>query len=109
MRHRNQTDAESVLWQRSRNRHLRGVKFRRQMPIGDYVADSASVEIELSIEVDGSQHLDNQTADEFRTGFLQREGYKVVRFWNNGVLSRTDAALEAIIQAMSCGHSNTER
>ena len=106
---KNQTDAERVLWQRLRNRQLLGVKFRRQMPIGDYVADFASVEIKLIIEVDGSQHFDNQTADACRTGFLQREGYKVVRFWNNDVLSRTDAVLEAIIEAMSCGHFDTER
>ena len=101
MLRRNQTDAERVLWQRLRNRQLLGVKFRRQMPIGGYVADFASVEIKLIIEPDGSQHIDNQTADEFRTGFLQREGYKVVRFWNNDVLKRTDTVLEYIVQVVS--------
>jgi very-short-patch-repair endonuclease len=101
MLRRNQTDAERLLWQRLRNRQLLGVKFRRQMPIGGYVADFASVEIKLIIDLDGSQHIDNQNADEFRTGFLQREGYKVVRFWNNDVLSRTDAVLETIVQTVS--------
>jgi very-short-patch-repair endonuclease len=96
-----QTDAERLLWQRLRNRQLLGVKFRRQMPIGRYVVDFASVEIKLVIELDGSQHIDCQKADEYRTGFLQREGYKVVRFWNNDVLMKTDTVLEAITQAVS--------
>jgi len=97
---KNQTDAERVLWQKLRNRQILGVKFRRQMPIGRYVVDFASIEIRLIIELDGSQHIDSQKADDFRTGFLQREGYKVVRFWNNDVLMGTNTVLEAIAQAV---------
>ena len=88
MLRKNQTDAERALWQRLRNRQLLGVKFRRQVPIKGYIADFAALEIKLIIELDGSQHIDNKAADEFRTGFLQREGYKVIRLWNNDVLLR---------------------
>ena len=108
MLRKNQTDAERLLWQRLRNRQLLGVKFRRQMPIQGYIADFAAVEIRLIIELDGSQHIDNEAADEFRTGFLQREGYKVIRFWNDDVLSRIDDVLEFIFQAVYCRQSDNE-
>ena len=78
------------------------------MPIKGYVADFASVEIKLIIELDGSQHLDSKDVDEFRTGFLQREGYKVIRFWNDDVLLRIDGVLEAIFQAISRRQSDLE-
>ncbi len=104
-----QTDAERILWQRLRNRQILGVEFRRQMPVKGYIADFAAVEIKLIIEVDGSQHIDNKAADEFRTGFLQREGYKVIRFWNDDVLLRIDYVLEAIFQAVCCRQSDTEK
>ena len=108
MLRKNQTDAERALWQRLRNRRLLGVKFRRQVPIKGYVADFAALEIKLIIELDGSQHIDNKEADEIRTGFLQREGYKVIRFWNNDVLLRIDDVLEFILQAVSCRQSDVE-
>jgi len=85
------------------------VKFRRQVPIKGYVADFAALEIKLIIELDGSQHIDNKAADEFRTGFLQREGYKVIRLWNNDVLLRIDYVLEFIFQAVCCRQSDIEK
>ena len=109
MLRKNQTDAERALWQRLRNRQLLGVKFRRQVPIKGYVADFAALEIKLIIELDGSQHIENKEADEIRTGFLQREGYKVIRFWNNDVLLRIDYVLEFIFQAVSCRQSDVEK
>ena len=109
MLRKNQTDAERLLWQRLRNRQLLGVKFRRQVPIKGYVADFAALEIKLIIELDGSQHIENKEADEIRTGFLQREGYKVIRFWNNDVLLRIDYVLEFIFQAVSCRQSDIEK
>ena len=108
MLRKNQTDAERALWHRLRNSRLLGVKFRRQVPIKGYVADFAALEIKLIIELDGSQHIDNKEADEIRTGFLQREGYKVIRFWNNDVLLRLDDVLEFILQAVSCRQSDVE-
>lgn len=107
MLRKNQTDAERLLWHRLRNRQLLGVKFRRQVPIGQYIADFASLEIKLIIELDGSQHFETQQADEFRTGFLQREGYKVIRVWNNDVLLRTETVLEAITRTVTCRQSDT--
>ena len=109
MLRKNQTDAERLLWQRLRNRQILGVKFRRQMPIKGYVADFAAVEIRLIIELDGSKHIDNQAADAFRTGFLQREGYKVIRFWNDDVLLKTDDVLESVFQAVSCRQSDIDK
>ena len=109
MLRKNQTDAERALWQRPRNRQLLGVKFCRQVPIKGYVADFAALEIKLIIELDGSQHIENKEADEIRTGFLQREGYKVIRFWNNDVLLRIDYVLEFIFQAVSCRQSDIEK
>lgn len=108
MLRKNQTDAERALWQKLRNRQLLGVKFRRQVPIKGYIADFAALEIKLIIELDGSQHIDNKEADEFRTGFLQREGYKVIRLWNNDVLLRIDYVLEFIFQAVFCRQSDVE-
>ena len=109
MLRKNQTDAERALWQRLRNRQLLGVKFRRQVPIKGYVADFAALEIKLIIELDGSQHIENKEADEIRTGFLQREGYKVIRLWNNDVLLRIDDVLEFIFQTVCCRQSDIEK
>ena len=109
MLRKNQTDAERALWQRLRNRQLLGVKFRRQVPIKGYIADFAALEIKLIIELDGSQHIENKEADEIRTGFLQREGYKVIRLWNNDVLLRIDYVLEFIFQAVCCRQSDIEK
>ena len=109
MLRKNQTDAERALWQRLRNRQLLGVKFRRQVPIKGYIADFAALEIKLIIELDGSQHIENKEADEIRTGFLQREGYKVIRLWKNDVLLRIDDVLEFIFQAVCCRQSDIEK
>jgi very-short-patch-repair endonuclease len=71
--------------------------------IGPYVADFACMAMRLVIEVDGSQHGDetNRHRDEIRTRWLESEGYRVMRFWNNEVMSRTKAVLEAVHDAMS--------
>ena len=79
------------------------------MPIKGYVADFAAVEIKLIIELDGSRHIDNKAADEYRTGFLQREGYKVIRLWNDDVFLRIDYVLEFNFQALSCRQSDIEK
>ena len=98
---RQQTDAERVLWARLRSRQLGGVKFRRQQPLGPYVVDFASLEKRIVVEVDGSQHGDEEGGrrDEKRTAWLQDRGYQVLRFWNNDVLLNTDAVLECIMEA----------
>src|SRR3954463_835770 len=80
-----QTDAESVLWNRIRNRKIDGHKFVRQEPIAGYVCDFVCREQRLVIEVDGGQHSES-AADVARDRRLVEEGYRVLRFWNNDVL-----------------------
>jgi len=99
---RTMTDAERRLWSHLRNRTLLGYKFRRQAPVGHYVADFACMQCRLIVEVDGGQH-GACVADAVRTQALQAEGYRVLRFWNNDVLLRTQAVLEQILAALD-GH-----
>jgi very-short-patch-repair endonuclease len=94
----NTTTAEDVLWRHLRRVEINGSHFRRQVPIGPYIADFACLKKRLVIEVDGSQHgndIDSRR-DEVRTRWLNSEGYRVARFWNNDVMSKTDSVLEAI-------------
>ena len=77
---KNATDAEQKLWRHLRNRQLAGVKFRTQYPIAGHVADFASPEQRLVIELDGGQHADRQDQDEERTRKLNCNGYRVLRF-----------------------------
>ena len=95
---RDATQAEQKMWQQLRNRRLAGLKFRRQMPIGPYVVDFICLEQGLVIEVDGSQHgtQTNQMHDEARTGYLNQQGFRVIRVWNNDVLSRMEVVLAHI-------------
>jgi very-short-patch-repair endonuclease len=97
----NATDREVRLWRHLRRSPLLGSHFRRQVPIGPYVADFVCMAARLIIEVDGSQHGDAafKARDDVRTRWLEREGYRVLRFWNdlseniNGVLEAIHAAL----------------
>ncbi len=96
---REMTAAEHLLWYRLRDRRLLGCKFRRQYPVGPYVADFACLERALIVELDGSQHLD-ASSDAAREAFLHRKGFQLLRFWNNEVLVRTDAVCDAIAQRL---------
>lgn len=96
---RNATDAENRLWYVLRNRSLGGWKFVRQFPVGPYIADFACREAALIVEIDGSQHADNEK-DLSRTTFLNSEGYGVLRFWNNEVMDNRDGVLEAILRTI---------
>ena len=93
----NQTDAERRLWQFLRNRQLRGFKFRRQYPMPPFIGDFVCVEAGLVIEIDGGQHLLDQSRDAVRARFLESIGYRTVRYWDNDVLLRTGEVLEAIL------------
>jgi len=92
---RESTDAERRLWSYLRNRQLGGFKFRQQVTIGRYIADFACVECRILIEADGGQHGDE--ADNERTAFLERLGWRVIRFWNNDVLENTEGVLQVIL------------
>src|SRR5712691_8105823 len=97
---RDSTDAERRLWVVLRDRRLAGYRFRRQHPIGDFIVDFACTKHSLIIEADGGQHADNE-ADQRRTAFLQGDGWRVIRFWNNDVLANTEGVVETILRALS--------
>jgi very-short-patch-repair endonuclease len=103
------TAAEDLLWRRLRRFPVSGTHFRRHMPIGPYVADFACMAARLIIEVDGSQHGhdDILKRDEARTRWLEAEGYRVMRFWNNDLTANMDGVLEAIYAAIY-GSSSAE-
>ena len=87
---RNQpTLAEQHLWQYLRGKQMHGIKFRRQQTIGGYIVDFISMEKKLIIELDGGQHAEQADYDAARTAYLESEGYRVLRFWNNQVLQQT--------------------
>ena len=89
LRH-NPTDAEKRLWHHLRNRQLDGHRFRRQVPLSRYVVDFACLEARVVIEVDGGQHGWRAEADAARTAWLEANGFRVLRFWNNEVLGNLD-------------------
>src|SRR6185503_2282669 len=93
------TPAERKLWSRIRNDQL-GVTFRRQHAVGNYIADFCSPKAKLIIELDGSQHLEQEEYDEERTKYLEMLGYKVIRFWNNDVTNNIEGVILVIIHAM---------
>lgn len=88
----NATDAERALWQAISARKISGIRFNRQMPIGPFICDFVARSIRLVIEVDGGQH--DETVDAARTTYLESQGYRVIRFWNNDVLGNLDDAAE---------------
>jgi very-short-patch-repair endonuclease len=94
-----QTDAERKLWFAVRDRRLSGFKFVRQEAIGPFIVDFVCREKRLVVEVDGGQHSEN-AKDIERDAFLAGEGYRVMRFWNNDVLSNRDGVLTLILQAL---------
>ena len=95
------TDAESRLWYVLRRKHTLGFKFRRQHPVGRYVADFACPEAKLIIEVDGGQHAEQVKEDAARTRELEAHGYAVLRFWNHEVLENFDGVQEVIRAALA--------
>lgn len=97
---RNATDAERAMWRLLRDRRLDHVKFRRQVPIGPFVADFASIEHQLIVELDGGQHAES-ASDIRRDSFLAAGGWRVVRFWNNDVMKNRQGVLESIQQALT--------
>jgi very-short-patch-repair endonuclease len=93
------TPAEHQLWSRIRNKQL-GVSFRRQHAVGNYITDFYSPGAKLIIELDGSQHFEQEGYDQERTKYLEAQGYKVIRFWNNDVMKDIESVIRAVILAM---------
>ena len=96
-----QTDAEKLLWHHLRNRQIQGLKFRRQLPIGNYIVDFVCLSLKLIIEVDGSQHMSNIDYDNTRIQYLENHGFQVVRFWNNDVLEQHCVVLDSLTLTLS--------
>src|SRR3990167_23737 len=92
---RNMTDAEQALWRRLRGCQVKGCKFRRQHPFGDYILDFVCLEAKFVIEVDGGQHNESDR-DSARDQALMNAGFRVMRFWNNQVLDELESVVEAI-------------
>jgi very-short-patch-repair endonuclease len=90
------TDAEKRLWRLLRSRQLDTFKFRRQVPIGNYIADFVCHDKRLIVEVDGGQHAEN-ARDTERDRWFSGAGYRVLRYWNNDVLKNPNGALESIL------------
>ena len=97
----NRTDAEGLLWQYLRNKQLGGYKFRRQQPMGPYIADFACLPEKLLVELDGGQHAARQAHDGRRDAFLREKGYRILRFWNNEVFDNCFGVLERVYAALT--------
>jgi very-short-patch-repair endonuclease len=93
--------AEAKLWTHLRAHRMGDVHFRNQHAIGNYIVDFCAPRRKLVIELDGSQHLEQQEYDEERTKYLEARGYRVLRFWNNEVLNNTEAVLKTIWSALN--------
>jgi very-short-patch-repair endonuclease len=101
------TDAERRLWSALRARPLKGYKFRRQHPLGPFIVDIACLEHRLVVEADGGQHADSDD-DRRRTAWLERRGWRVVRFWNNDILANPAGAEEVVLRELE-GHARGAR
>jgi len=94
------TDAERKLWLLLRDRRLAGFKFRRQVPIGPYIADFASFPARLVVEVDGGQHAD-LAGDAERDRWFIGEKFQIARYWNNDVLQNPEGVLTDLLSRLN--------
>jgi len=97
------TASEQKLWAHLRARQLEGFKFRRQHPIGRFIADFCCLASHLIVEVDGDSHVERPEYDAARTAWLEGQGFRVIRFTNADVQQRLEAVLEAILAACEEG------
>lgn len=93
---KNQTEAESILWQKIRGRKLNNLKFHRQYSAGPYILDFFCPEIRLAIELDGDQHKDAVEYDKERESFLRDKNIRTIRFWNREVIKNLENVLRII-------------
>jgi very-short-patch-repair endonuclease len=93
------TDAERRLWSALRGRRLHGYKFRRQHPLGPFIVDFVAIAHRLVIEADGGQHVESE-CDRRRTLWLERHGWRVLRFWNNDILANPEGVQLTVLQAL---------
>ena len=100
---KNATPQEIKLWTLLRNRNFQGLKFTRQYPIGNYIADFACRSKKLIIELDGGQHNEDENIeyDKERTQYLENNGYKVVRFWNNEIDQNLEGVYDKLLKVIA--------
>jgi len=98
---REMTPAEIKLYGHLRAHRMGGVHFRPQHAIGNYIVDFCAPRKKLIVELDGSQHLEQEEYDEERTAFLKSKGYRILRFWNNDVINNIDSVLSMIYEALN--------
>lgn len=98
MLRKNSTMQEKRLWNLLKNRQFHNLRFKRQDPIGNYIVDFVCPEIKLIIEIDGGQHNEpeNIEYDHQRTEFLESNGYRIIRFWNNDIYKNINGVIEEI-------------
>lgn len=97
----NMTPEERKLWACLRARQVAGVRFNTQFPIGPFVCDFVSRSAKLVIEVDGGQHAASERADAARTRYIERQGYRVIRFWNNEVNDQLEGVIAEIERVLA--------
>ncbi len=100
---KNRTDAEKRLWERLRRSRIDGFRFRQQAPIGKYIVDFVCFEAKLVVELDGGQHVEQATYDAKRTGWLETQGFRILRFWNNEVFENIEGVEEVVQVALHSG------
>jgi very-short-patch-repair endonuclease len=103
-----QTPAEHRLWQILRAKRLAGYKFKRQLPIDDYIVDFACLKQRLVIEADGGQHAEDPR-DARRDAYLQAQGFRVLRFWNNDIFNNEEGVLLTILRALQAPNRSPSR
>ena len=97
------TQTERALWAKLRSRQLKDAKFRRQVPVGPYIVDFICFDARLIVELDGGQHTVSIEADAERSDWLDSQGFRVIRFWNNDVLGNLEGVLTTIGIALDGG------
>ena len=97
---KNMTAPEQQLWNALRKRQLDGYRFRRQVPLGRYIADFVCPEARLVVELDGNHHHDQQGYDRERDHWMQQQNFQVLRFWNHEVLNHQEIVIQQIRQIL---------
>src|SRR5262249_38264368 len=100
------TPAEAKLWSYLRRNKVAGIKFRRQHAIGPYIADFCASQRKLIIELDGNPHLSTIEQDTNRTVFLESQGWKVLRFWNQLVMNDIEGVIQSIVDELDLIEAN---
>ena len=97
---KNSTYYEQILWSFLRNRKFEKFKFRRQQIFGKYIVDFICYEKKLIIELDGGQHVQNKEYDDYRTKYFEKNGFKVMRFWNSNLRGNVEKILDKIYECL---------